>query len=98
MRCSSDSSTRYIGEGWHGNWLPAEQLCLIEMDADHWNLGASEARHFASGVKAPRSQPSSKLSLDPFSKGDLLTRRLEKFEPIKYQAVLNAFALATFGK
>jgi len=30
------SIVRYIGEGYHGNWLPAEQLLLIEVDADHW--------------------------------------------------------------
>jgi phage terminase large subunit GpA-like protein len=30
------SITKFIGEGYHANWLPAEQLYLIEMDADHW--------------------------------------------------------------
>jgi hypothetical protein len=27
---------KHIGEGFHGNWLPAEQLYLLEIDADHW--------------------------------------------------------------
>jgi hypothetical protein len=30
------SIVRYIGEGFHGNWLPAEQLLLLEVDSDHW--------------------------------------------------------------
>jgi phage terminase large subunit GpA-like protein len=30
------SVCRAIGEGWHANWLPAEQLHLIEVDSDHW--------------------------------------------------------------
>ena len=30
------SVVKMIGEGWHANWLPAEQLYLIEVDADHW--------------------------------------------------------------
>jgi hypothetical protein len=30
------SVVRAIGEGWHANWLPAEQLDLIEVDSDHW--------------------------------------------------------------
>jgi hypothetical protein len=30
------SIVRHIGEGFHGNWLPAEQLYLLEIDADHW--------------------------------------------------------------
>jgi hypothetical protein len=27
---------KYIGEGCHGNWLPAERLLLLEVDSDHW--------------------------------------------------------------
>jgi hypothetical protein len=27
---------RYIGEGYHANWLPAENVFLIESDSDHW--------------------------------------------------------------
>ncbi len=27
---------RHIGEGFHINWLPAEQLYLCEVDSDHW--------------------------------------------------------------
>lgn len=30
------SVVKYIGEGCHGNWLAAEQLLLLEVDADHW--------------------------------------------------------------
>jgi hypothetical protein len=30
------SITKFIGEGYHANWLPAEQLYLLEIDADHW--------------------------------------------------------------
>jgi len=30
------SIVKHIGEGYHGNWLPAEQLLLLEVDADHW--------------------------------------------------------------
>src|SRR4030095_6573909 len=30
------SICRYIGEGYHANWLPAEGLHLVETDADHW--------------------------------------------------------------
>src|SRR5215203_1162071 len=27
---------KHIGEGFHGSWLVAEQLYLVEVDADHW--------------------------------------------------------------
>jgi phage terminase large subunit GpA-like protein len=30
------SIVRYIGEGYHANWLPAEGVALIEVDSDHW--------------------------------------------------------------
>jgi hypothetical protein len=30
------SIVRYIGEGYHCNWVPAEQQYLHEVDADHW--------------------------------------------------------------
>lgn len=30
------SVVRYIGDGMHANWLPAEQLLLVEIDSDHW--------------------------------------------------------------
>jgi len=30
------SVVRLIGEGYQANWLPAEQLLLLEVDADHW--------------------------------------------------------------
>jgi hypothetical protein len=30
------SIVKFIGEGYHANWLPAEQLHLLEIDADHW--------------------------------------------------------------
>jgi phage terminase large subunit GpA-like protein len=30
------SIVKHIGEGYHMNWLPAEQLYLVEVDADHW--------------------------------------------------------------
>jgi phage terminase large subunit GpA-like protein len=30
------SIVRYIGEGYHGNWQPAEQVLLIEVNSDHW--------------------------------------------------------------
>ena len=30
------SIPRHIGEGFHGNWLLAEHLHLLEIDADHW--------------------------------------------------------------
>jgi hypothetical protein len=30
------SIVKFIGEAFHANWLPAEQLYLLESDADHW--------------------------------------------------------------
>jgi hypothetical protein len=30
------SIVKQVGEGFHINWLPAERLHLIEVDADHW--------------------------------------------------------------
>ena len=30
------SIVKAIGEAWHANWLPVEQLFLIEIDSDHW--------------------------------------------------------------
>lgn len=30
------STVRHIGKGFHINWLPAEELHLVEIDADHW--------------------------------------------------------------
>jgi len=30
------SVVRLVGEGYHAAWLPAEQLYLVESDADHW--------------------------------------------------------------
>jgi hypothetical protein len=30
------ATVRWIGEGCHANWLPAEQLLLVETDADYW--------------------------------------------------------------
>jgi phage terminase large subunit GpA-like protein len=30
------SVVRYIGEGYHLNWLRSEKLKLVEIDADHW--------------------------------------------------------------
>ena len=27
---------KYIGEAYHANWLPAEKLLLLEINADHW--------------------------------------------------------------
>ena len=30
------SLVKHIGEGFHINWLPAERLHLVEVDADHW--------------------------------------------------------------
>jgi phage terminase large subunit GpA-like protein len=33
---STGSIVQHIAEGFHLNWLPAEQLHLAEVDADHW--------------------------------------------------------------
>lgn len=30
------SICRFIGEAYHANWLPAEQVLLVEIDSDHW--------------------------------------------------------------
>jgi phage terminase large subunit GpA-like protein len=30
------ATVKWIGEGAHANWLPAEQLLLVETDADYW--------------------------------------------------------------
>lgn len=30
------SICKFIGEGYHANFLPAEKLLLLEVDADHW--------------------------------------------------------------
>src|SRR4051794_468464 len=30
------SIVRCIGDGYHVNWLPSENLYLVEVDADHW--------------------------------------------------------------
>jgi phage terminase large subunit GpA-like protein len=30
------STVRFLGEGYHINWLPSDQVHLFEIDADHW--------------------------------------------------------------
>jgi hypothetical protein len=36
------STVKFIGEGFHVNWLPSERLHLVEVDSDHWKSWVHE--------------------------------------------------------
>jgi hypothetical protein len=58
---------KMIGEGYHLNWLPAEQLHLVEVDADHWKTWVHQ--RLVTPLDKPgamtlfRAQPQEHLSL-----------------------------------
>jgi len=43
--------TRYIGEGFHINWLPRENQHLVEINADHWKTWVHQRLCTAVGTK-----------------------------------------------
>jgi hypothetical protein len=61
------SVVKFIGEGYHACWLPAEQLHLLELDADHWKTWVHQRLATPVGGQGAmtlfRAQPQEHLAL-----------------------------------
>jgi hypothetical protein len=75
------SVVKCVGEGYHAAWLPAEQLYLIEADADHWKSWVHQ--RLATPLDAPGAmtfyQPATQHEHFTFAKHLTAEVRVEEF-------------------
>lgn len=78
------SIVRCIGEGYHANWIPAEGVHLMEIDADHWKTWVHQ--RLSTPLDKPgamtlfHAQPQEHLSLAKHLTAEVKT---EEYVPLK---------------
>lgn len=77
---NTGSVVKHIGEGYHLNWLPSEQLYLTEVDADHWkgwvHQRLASPLNQSGSLRLFQAPPSEHLSL---AKHLTAERKIEEF-------------------